>query len=222
HFLDQDTTVYGTHASTQIALDYLYARSLWDVQPLSTVKIEHLRKHIDLTSSYTADQPAGFAAKAWLVNMQYDYCIASVEVKNRILQEAIYDQERGMYWESNARYYNSMSMQSYMIEAYKQLDSTKLDYIAQWVYYSKQNEHWKTTWNTVDAIYALLLTNNPLDFTLDNNVSIAIDNKPVITDDKVLGQVSKVLTSAELRTDKAINIINNNNRKIYGGIYHQY
>ncbi|MBE8719185.1 alpha-2-macroglobulin family protein [Sphingobacterium pedocola] len=223
HFLDQDTAIYRSKASTGLVLDYLYVRALWnDRNVLPAVKTEQLRKHIDLTASYTADQPAGLAAKAWLVNALYDYRIASIEVKNRITQEVIYDQERGMYWESNASRYNGMSLQSYMVEAYKQLDSTKLDLITQWIYYSKQHNHWQTTWNTVDAVYALLLANNPKDFVLDNTVAIHIDRQVVATDDKVLGQIGKELPSQELATDKVVQVTNNNNRKIYGGIYHQY
>ncbi|GGH26153.1 alpha-2-macroglobulin [Sphingobacterium alkalisoli] len=223
HFLDQDTSIYRAKAATSLVLDYLYVRALWNERHvLPAAKTEQLRKHIDLTASHTANQPAGLAAKAWLVNALYDYRIASIEVKNRIMQEVIYDQERGMYWESNASRYNSMSLQSYMVEAYKQLDSTKLDQITQWVYYSKQHNHWQTTWNTVDAVYALLLANNPKDFVLDNTVTIEIDGQVVVTDDKVLGQVGKVLLSEELVKDKMVKVTNDNNRKIYGGIYHQY
>ncbi|TJZ61463.1 alpha-2-macroglobulin [Sphingobacterium olei] len=223
HFLDQDTTIYREKASTGLVLDYLYVRALWsDRNVLPAVKTEQLRKHIDLSASYTAGQPAGLAAKAWLVNAQYDYRIASIEVKNRITQEVIYDQERGMYWESNASRYNSMSLQSYMVEAYQQLDSTKLDLITQWIYYSKQHNQWQTTWNTVDAVYALLLANNPKDFVLDNTITIQIDRQAVATDDRVLGQIGKELPSEELAMDKVVQVTNNNNRKIYGGIYHQY
>lgn len=224
HYLDQDTSIYQEKASTDLVLDYLYIRALWNGQhTLPASRTEQLRRHIDLSAAHTAQQPAGIAAKAWLVNALYDYRIASIEVKNRITQEVIYDQERGMYWESNANHYNNMALQSYMVEAYQQLDTTKLDQITQWIYYSKQHNHWQTTWNTVDAVYALLLANNPKDFVLDNTVAIQIDGQPVaVNDRKVLGQVSTELHAEELASDKAIQIVNHNNRKVYGGIYHQY
>ncbi|MFD2743636.1 MULTISPECIES: alpha-2-macroglobulin family protein [Sphingobacterium] len=222
-FADQDTAIYGQKAATNTVIDYLYIRSLWnDRYILPAAKVEQLRKHIDLSAAYTSNQPAGLAAKAWLVNASYDYRIASIEVKNRITQEAIHDKDRGTYWESNASRYNSMSLQSYMVEAYKQLDSSKLEQITQWIYYNKQQNSWQTTWNTVDAIYALLLANDPKDFVLDNTVTIKIDDTPAFVEDKVMGEISTTLSAEKLVKDRTIQISNTNNRKIYGGIYHQY
>ncbi|MCL7989316.1 MG2 domain-containing protein [Sphingobacterium sp. lm-10] len=222
-FADQDTAIYGSKAATNLVLDYLYTRSLWnDRQVLPAAQVEQLRKHIDLTATYTANQPAGLAAKAWLINASYDYRIASIEVKNRITQEAIHDKDRGTYWESNTAHYNSMSLQSYMVEAYQQLDSSKLEQITQWIYYNKQQSNWQTTWNTVDAVYALLLANDPRDFVLDNAVTIEIDDTLAVVENKVLGQISTTLSPEQLVKDRTIQILNTNNRKIYGGIYHQY
>src|SRR5690606_16085846 len=101
----------------------------------------------------------------------------SNEIKNRLTQEVISDAERGMYWKSNTSVYNSTSLQSYMLEAYKLHDPSKLNEITQWLFYNKQANHWRSTWMTVDAIYALLLANNPQDFVLENTVKVWINEQ---------------------------------------------
>src|SRR5690606_5240362 len=95
---------------------------------------------------------------------------------------------------------------SYMVEAYKLHDPSKLYEITQWIYYNKQANHWRSTWATVDAIYALLLANNPRDFSLDNSIKIWVDQEEIPTKNVVLGQSSKDFNTDELQDNRTISI----------------
>jgi TonB-dependent SusC/RagA subfamily outer membrane receptor len=222
-YLDSDTTIFNPKYTYHNVLDYLYARHYWNgFHPLDKQKIDKLQAVIQKSSLTTANQPAGLAAKAWVSSQLFGTSKTSNELKNRITQEAISDEERGMYWESNNSYYNRSSLQSYMVEAYKLHNPAKLHEITQWLFYNKQANHWQTTWMTVDAVYALLLANNPKDFAVENMVEVWVDNSLIEQNKTVVGQFTKSLSKEELTTDKQVKIQNNNDRTIFGNIVHQY
>ena len=222
-YLDQDSSIFSPKASVELALSYLYARHYWTsyFKPQGN-SIQQLTNKLIKAPEVTAKGSAGLAAKAWVVNQLYGNAKQSNELKNRISQELVHDKDRGMYWPSNDRAYDAVSMQSYLVEAYKLNDPSQLQAITQWLYYKKQVNHWNSTWMTVDAIYALLLANNPDDFSLDNKVTVLVDRQQADTKDIILGQVSLDFDRSALEKDKQLSIQNNNNRTIYGGIYHQY
>ena len=222
-YLDQDTTMFSARARYDEPLDYLYARQYWTAYfPVDSAKINKLKPILAKSSLMTANRSAGFAAKSWITNQIFGIGQTSNEIKNRLTQEAITDENKGMYWESNRSYYNSTSLQSYMVEAYKLHDPSKLQALTQWIYYSKQANHWHTTWMTVDAIYALLLANNPQDFAMENTVKVYVDQNAVEANKTVLGQFTKSFNKDELTADKQIKIENNNSRTVYGNLVHQY
>lgn len=221
--LEQDSSIFHAESSVGLGLDYLYARQYWSNYFKAKPKAAQLLTSKLLKSSeVTAKGAAGIATKAWIVNRLYGDAKQSNELQNRINQEVIHDKDRGMYWPSNDRSYNATSMQSYMLEAYKINDPSKLPAITQWIYYKKQANHWRSTWMTVDAIYALLLVNDPNDFSLENKVNIRVDQVEADTKDVVLGQLSLDFDRSTLEQNKQLTIQNNNSRTIYGGIYHQY
>ncbi len=222
-YLDQDSSIFSPKASVELALSYLYARHYWTsyFKPQGN-SIQQLTNKLVKSPEVTAKGSAGLAAKAWVVNQLYGNAKQSNELKNRISQEVVHDKDRGMYWPSNDRTYNAVSMQSYLVEAYKLNAPSQLQAITQWLYYKKQVNHWNSTWMTVDAIYALLIANNPDDFSLDNKVNVLVDRQQADTKAIALGQVSLDFDRSALEKDKQLTIQNNNNRTIYGGIYHQY
>ncbi len=222
-YLDKDEAIYGVKASAEMALDYLFARKYWtEYFPLEDKNLSTLKIRISAAPLLTAEKPAGIAAKAWIVNQLFGASKQSNEIKNRLTQEVIYDEEKGMYWESNDRRFNDVSLHAYLVEAYKLNDPSRLNEITQWLFYKKESSYWYSTWMTVDAIYALLLANNPDDFAMENTVSVWVDSKETSMDKSSLGQVEKVFKKQDLNANKLISVKNNNNRSIYGGIYHQY
>jgi TonB-dependent SusC/RagA subfamily outer membrane receptor len=221
--LDKDTTLFDSKRNTLQVLDYLYARQYWNgLHPLPDSIVARLSTELQRSPFATAQRSAGIAAKAWVVNQIIGDAKQSQEIKNRITQEVIYDQDKGMYWESNQSHFNAISLHSYMIEAYKLHDPSKLYEITQWIYYHKQANHWRSTWATVDAIYALLLANDPKDFALENNVKLWVDRDEVAVENVVLGQSSKDLSKDELQNNRKITVQNNNNRRVFGSLVHQY
>lgn len=222
NYLDADTNIYKEKASAELALDYLYARHFWNGYfKLAKATSDKLNKKIATAPMITAEGPAGLAAKAWIVNQLYGSGKEANELKNRIQQEAIFDKDKGTYWPSN-EHYNSISLQTYLVEAFKSYDPSKLMDITQWLYYKKEANSWRSTWMTVDAIYALLYANNPKDFAMENTVNVMVDGKTADMNSAVLGQVSKTFNISELASNKTIQITNNNDRTIYGAVYHQY
>jgi len=222
-YLDTTSAVFGPKASESTALDYLYARRYWSAEfPISEAIKAKLKSKVAIAPLLTANRPAGVAAKAWIVNQLFGTGKESTEIRNRLQQEVILDELKGMYWESNEKYYNGISMQAYVLEAYKMYDPSKLMPISQWFFYKKETNYWYSTWMTVDAIYAILLANNPKDFSLENTVVVRMNGNELAMDDKVLGQASKVIPKEELNQDTRFSVKNNNVRNIFGGIYHQY
>lgn len=221
--LDKDSTLFDSKRHTLQVLDYLYARHYWNgLYKLNESTLKKLSNELLKSPEVTAQNAAGIAAKAWVVNQLSGDAKQSNEIKNRITQEVIHDQEKGMYWESNQKRFNAISLHSYLVEAYKLHDPSKLYEITQWIYYNKQANHWRSTWATVDAIYALLLANDPRDFSLDNSIKIWVDQEEISTQNVVLGQSTKDFNVDELQGNRAISIQNNNNRRVYGSVIHQY
>ncbi len=222
-YLDRDPVIFSSKASVDVGIDYLFARRYWtEFNLLPQDSLRSLQRKLHNSSLSSAGRNAGLAAKAWIVNQLFGQGKQSLEIKNRLDQEAIVDVQKGMYWKSNLNQYNKISLQSYLVEAYKLNNPAKLNQVTQWIYYNKQVNHWSSTWMTVDAVYALLLADNPKDFVTGNTVRVLINREEAELSNNVLGEVSKQFDQVELQTDKAIQIQNNNNRIISGSIVHQY
>lgn len=222
-YLDRDPIIFSSKASADIGIDYLFARRYWiEFNPFPQDSLRSVQRKLLNSPLSSAGQNAGLAAKAWIVNQLFGQGKQSMEIKNRLDQEAIVDAQKGMYWKSNLNQYNKISLQSYLVEAYKLNNPAKLNQVTQWIYYNKQVNHWHSTWMTVDAVYALLLADNPKDFATGNTVRVLINRAEVDLSNNVLGEVSKQFDQVELQTDKTIQIQNNNDRVISGSIFHQY
>lgn len=223
NYLDVDTNIFDRKAHSETVLDYLYARKYWtEYYSLSEELSAKLKRKMEKSPIITAEHSAGTAAKAWIVNQLFGRGKESDEIRNRLQQELIEDEQIGIYWRSNIKNYNSVSLQSYMVEAYKINDPSKLKAMTQWLFFKKESQYWGSTWMTVDALYALLIANDPKDFSLENNVLITLNTDSLATDSKILGQVSKVIPADQLSKSPILSVQNNNTRTIYGGIYHQY
>ena len=219
HYLDADSASLKNNNFEDL-LNYGYARQLWSQAPIPAALQKNFAAMLKQAPLKTADMPAGIAAKAWIVSRYLGQ--EQQAILNRIDQEYVDDTVQGRYWKSNSNYYNAISLQTYLIEAYKQADPTKINAMTDWIYYAKQANNWYTTWMSVDAIYALLISANPKDFTVDNQVTIQVADTAVNTKVNGIGQVSINYAAEALTTNKNLKVTNNNNRRIYGSINHQY
>jgi len=221
-YLDQDN-LFDINSPYQQVIDYAYARQYWkeDLTPNKANKAWILQTlgHAPLA---TAKQPAGLAAKSWTVAQQYGLQKEANAIFNRLDQEYIIDSIAGIYWKSNGTHYNTISLHTYLLEAYKNSNPSFVQGMADWLYYNKSNTNWRTTWMSVDAIYALLLTNNPADFVIDNKVKVNINHQETTLQQTAIGLSAQRFTAEDLQTDKVLSIENKNNNKVYGSIVHQY
>lgn len=222
-YLDRDPDIFSSKASVDLGIDYLFARRYWtEFSPIPQDSLQFLQRKLVNSSLSSAGRSAGLAAKAWIVSQIFGQGKQSMEIKNRLDQEAIVDAQKGMYWKSNLNQYNKINLQSYLVEAYKLNNPAQLDQVTQWIYYNKQVNHWSTTWMTVDAVYALLLANNPKDFVTGNTVRVSINREEAKMSNNTLGEVSKQLSPVDLQTDMAIQVQNQHGRILSGSIVHQY
>lgn len=221
-YLNQGDLINATTPYAQI-IDYAYAHQYWsdDIVRNDEQKAWILKtlRNAPLSS---AKQPAGTAAKSWIVAHQYGLQAEANAIFNRLDQEYVIDSIAGIYWSSNDDHYNTVSLHTYLMEAYKSFKPQFLKGMADWLFYAKTHNNWRTTWMSVDAIYALLVSNNPEDFTTDNKVAVWSNNQEIAGSKTGVGQVSKTLNKEDLKVDNVLKIENNNNRKIYGSIIHQY
>ena len=85
------------------------------------------------------------------------------EILKSLKQNAIVNEEMGMYWKENtAGYYwhqAPVETQSLLIEAFAEIskDTKTADDLKTWLLKQKQTQNWKTTKATAEACYALLL-----------------------------------------------------------------
>jgi hypothetical protein len=87
----------------------------------------------------------------------------SVDILRSLKQNAIKNEELGMYWKDMAAgyywYQAPIETQALMIEAFTEItkDITTADALKTWLLKNKQTNNWRTTKATADACYALLL-----------------------------------------------------------------
>ncbi|MES1223633.1 MAG: alpha-2-macroglobulin, partial [Bacteroidota bacterium] len=112
------------------------------------------------------------------------------DILNSLKQNAIVNEELGMYWKENiAGYYwyqSPIEAQSLLIEAFSEIqkDQKTINNLKTWLLKQKQTQDWKTTKATADACYALLLQgtdwlseNKNIEIRLGNTVISSYHNK---------------------------------------------
>jgi len=87
----------------------------------------------------------------------------ATDILKSLKQNAITNEEMGMYWKENAAGYYwhqaPVETQSLLIEAFSEIgkDTKSVDDLKTWLLKQKQTQNWKTTKATAEACYALLL-----------------------------------------------------------------
>src|SRR5690606_24593450 len=95
-YLDNDSSIFSKKSSDQQILNYLYARQYWNgTFGIPEATLQKLGNRLSTSPEITATGSAGFAAKAWVVNQLFGDAKQSNEIKNRLTQEVIHDQNKG-------------------------------------------------------------------------------------------------------------------------------
>jgi hypothetical protein len=144
-------------------IQYLYMRTFfkeYEIAPSSKTAFDYYKKQ---------------AAKYWLKGNRYmqgmtalalnrlDDKITPQDIIKSLRENAIRNEEMGMYWKENSGgywwYEAPIETQSLLVETFKEIsaDDKEVDELKIWLLKNKQATNWKTTKATADAIYALLL-----------------------------------------------------------------
>ncbi|HPC39285.1 MAG TPA: alpha-2-macroglobulin family protein [Spirochaetota bacterium] len=154
---------------------------------LKQKNIGHIQYHYLYTRSFFRDQEIpkscreafnywkGQAAKYWPQEGPYAKGLAAIalhrfgvvktarEIIESLRENAIYNEEMGMYWKENVGgywwYQAPLETQALLIEAFSEVagDRAAVDDMRTWLVKMKQVQHWGTTKATTDACYALLM-----------------------------------------------------------------
>ena len=138
---------------------------------------------------------AMIAAALYRTNQQ---TFAYKNIVPSILENAVEDSAKGMYWKNNVYgyywYQSPIEQQALMIElmnemAQKQKDTKMQGYVNDmrtWLLLNKQTNNWKTTKATADACYALLLNSNN-ELNNDRSIEIKLGNNIINSKDAEAG-----------------------------------
>ncbi|MBE8715452.1 alpha-2-macroglobulin family protein [Sphingobacterium hungaricum] len=221
-YLDQELPLVIKEKSFSNFVDMLYARAYFKELPLSDSLTIPVKAFMATAPVQSAKLPAGLAAKPWVIAQSLGLQQESQAIFNRLDQEFVLDKSKGQYWESNANLYNGISLHTYLVEAYRAMSPEALPALTDWIYYSKQANYWSNTWTTVDAIYSLLLVDNPADFVVDNQVAIKVNQQQASPLKNNLGQEMLSYEAKDLEKNLSVEITNKNQRKVYGQVVHGY
>ena len=144
-------------------------------------------------------------------------------------ERSLHSEEMGSYWryDSGFAYYEApIETHSLMIEVFREvaLDAAFVDELRLWLLKNKQTKHWKTTKQTSEAVYALLLGGESW---LDSNqlVSVTVGGAPLptVNAEPGTGYVKHRYTKQEVTPAMATVAVANPNPSVaWGAAYWQY
>ena len=157
-------------------------KAKWEDDHLSDIVLHYMyTSSFDLNKARTGDLKRAYTyyleqlEKFWTKKMYYQQGLAALtthrsglsktasKIVQSLKENAIYNEELGMYWKYNRGYYwyqMPVETQALMIEVFDEVagDQKSVDELRIWLLKNKQTSHWNTTKATSEAIYALLLT----------------------------------------------------------------
>lgn len=158
--------------STQI--QYLYMRSFFTdikVNDVITIAQKYYQQQAKQFWIKQSNYFRAMIAASLYRNNEHDF--ADKNIIPAILENAVVDATKGMYWKNTAGYYwhqNAIEQQALMIELMQEMlkekdneaISTHIKDMQTWLLLNKQTNNWKTTKATADACYALLIAGSGL------------------------------------------------------------
>lgn len=218
-----------------IHIHYLYTRSFF-----KNIKIN---KKLQQVFDYYIKQ----AEKHWLDYSLYTKALLALtfhrnnhtkmaqNIIRSLDENSIKSEEMGMYWKENTSswlWYNApIETQALLIEAFDEIekDIHKVDEMRIWLLKNKQTNAWKTTKQTTQAIYALLLRGSNW-LSIDNNIQIKIGNEIIdplknseIKTEAGIGYFKKSWKGKEIKPEMGHISIHKKGKGIaWGGLYWQY
>eukprot|EP00388_Colpodella_angusta_P048649 GDKK01076943.1.p1 GENE.GDKK01076943.1~~GDKK01076943.1.p1 ORF type:complete len:508 (+),score=33.86 GDKK01076943.1:91-1614(+) len=139
-------------------------------------------------------------------------------------------EEMGTHWKSSNfgyHFYDApIETQALLVEAFNEIteDNSFVDELRLWLLKNKQTNHWRTTKQTTEAIYALLIGGaNWLESTDLVTVSVGKNLMPVAGAEPGTGYVTHRYPAPEVTKEMATIAVSNPNRAVaWGAAYWQY
>lgn len=216
----------------QISYDqilYLYVRSLYRDIPLAGALEAH-KYYMSLAES----QWSGFSLyeKALMATtfQHYGKKERALQFIHSLKEYAIISPDQGMFWQNNSSgqtFMNSpLITHTAIMEACFETEGNTpaIDLMKQWLLTQKQVQNWGDVPSTVNAIYALLLTGNPLLDEPEQLTVILGDHKLSHTNtDQILGYLKRSFPAPEITPAmKTVVVTKTTNTPSWGGLYLQY
>ncbi len=224
-----------TYQPNYTIIHYLYMRSFYPEMKTDNT----LQKILD----YYRTQ----AQKYWLKNNIYTQALLALvsqrhgqkqlaeDIIRSLDENSVKNDELGMYWKENVVGWSwhqaPIETQALLIEAFDEItgNSEKLDEMRIWLLKHKQTNAWKTTKQTTEAVYALLLRGSSW-LSLDKNVNVEIgrikitpEKMPEIKTEAGTGYFKKTWKANEITPDMSQVKISKKGKGIaWGGLYWQY
>ncbi|QQS34847.1 MAG: hypothetical protein IPM56_11310 [Ignavibacteriales bacterium] len=219
---------------TQIIIQYLYGRSYFIDLPV-------MDQHKDAFEYWKSQ-----AVKYWLPNNKYmqgmialalyrfNEVQTSKDIIKSILENAVYNDEMGMYFKQEYGWYwyeSPIESQALLIEAFNEItnDQNSVDQMKTWLLKQKQVQDWKTTKATAEACYALLLRGSDwlaetkLPDIIIGGEKLLLENNPDIHIEDGTGYFKTSWKGDEIKPEMSnVTVTNNNDVVAWGSLYWQY
>lgn len=209
-------------------LQYLYTRSLYLDIPIASALEAH-KYYMTL------------AAKQWPSFSLYEKAITATlmhhygknDVAEKILhslkQYATRSANMGMYWANNwssSNLHSGITTHVAILEAFYKIKGNIPDIklMNQWLLRQKQTESWGSTPNTVDAIYALLLTGSR-QLNEKEDIHVSLGNKQIVSgkSNNVFGYIKESYAAGAIRPNMTtVTLATKTDNPTWGGLYLQY
>lgn len=156
-----------TNHLSYIQIQYLYIRSFFPEYAIKSETQEAVNYFSEQSSEYWTSFNIYAQGMIGMASNRMDIKTLSKDIHKSLKNNAIQNEEMGMYWKSHFSgyywYQAPIETQAMMIEFFNEMkDSTSVDELKIWLLKEKQTTHWKTTKQTTEAVFALLLNGDEM------------------------------------------------------------
>jgi Bacterial Alpha-2-macroglobulin MG10 domain len=218
-----------------MAVQYLYMRSYFKETEIKSRSKEAFEYYKKQAQAYWLSNSRYLQGMIALSLNRYKDKKTPMAILRSLKENALTNEEMGMYWKDNYRgyywYQAPIEMQALMIEAFDEVanDLNSVDNLKTWLIKSKQTQNWTTTRATTEAVYALLLrgtdwlsTETNLDISI-GDIKLDLKNDPDLKIENGTGYFKKTYTGTDINPSLGkVKITKKDAGVSWGSIYWQY
>lgn len=165
-------------------IQYLYARSYFPELEMDSKTKEAVNYYKDQATEYWLQFNIYAEGMIALAAHRFKMETLATDIVKSLKDRSIQHEEFGMYWKDYQLgyywYQAPIEAQALMIEVFNDItnDQESVDELKIWLLKQKQTTNWKTTKQTTEAVYALLLTGSDL-LASDDLVTISVGGNKI-------------------------------------------